>query len=99
MLGTISRVFTDQRQLTMNIEVDPSLDLDRLSHLFIITGGVNPPLPELAPGRMPGDSLEEKPRRRIRPVPAPRMTIRMPEGPSPAPSLEEGATPPAEGQP
>lgn len=96
MLGRVSEVYTDPRQLTMHIEVDPSLDLDHLSHLFVITGGVNPLLPELQPPRSPEGSLTEKPKGRIRQ--APRLIIRHPVETNPSQPSEGGAVPTGEAQ-
>ncbi|MDQ7798083.1 MAG: rod shape-determining protein MreC [Candidatus Edwardsbacteria bacterium] len=88
MLGTVARIRIDKRQLTMNIEIKPSLDLNRTSQIFIITGGVNPPLPSLAPAKAP-DSLAYRPRRRIKFPPPPEMDIRLPQDPVPVPDESE----------
>jgi rod shape-determining protein MreC len=97
MLGRVSRVYTDPRQLTMHIVVKPSLDLNRLSHLFIIVGGDNPPLPELQSVRISADSLAVKPKRRA--SPAPRLIIRQPGEASPSQISEGGEIPGGEAQP
>lgn len=97
MLGRVSAVYTDPRQLTMHIEVEPSLDLNRLSHLFIIVGGDNPPRPELQPVGIPKDSLAAKPKIRTRP--APRLIIRPPGDTSLSQPSEGGENPIGESQP
>jgi len=86
LLGIVERIRIDKRQLTLNIEIRPSLDLNRLGQLFIITGGVNPPLPELVPAK---DSLVVRPRRRIMAPAPPVMDIRLPEAPVPVPDESE----------
>jgi rod shape-determining protein MreC len=88
MLGTVERIRVDKRQLTMNIEISPSLDLNRTSQMFIITGGINPPLPSLAPAKAP-DSLASRPRRRIKFPPPPELDIRLPQAPVPVPDESE----------
>ncbi|MBU1355086.1 MAG: rod shape-determining protein MreC [Candidatus Edwardsbacteria bacterium] len=88
MLGTVERIRVDKRQLTMNIEINPSLDLNRISQMFIITGGVNPPLPSLVPAKAQ-DSLAVKPRRRALAPPPPKMDIRLPQAPVPVPDESE----------
>jgi len=88
LLGTVERIRIDKRQLTLNIEINPSLDLNRISQMFIITGGVNPPLPSLVPAKAQ-DSLAVKPRRRALAPPPPKMDIRLPQAPVPVPDESE----------
>jgi rod shape-determining protein MreC len=88
LLGTVENIRVDKRQLTLNIEVKPALDLNKISQLFIITGGVNPPLPSLVPAK-PQDSLPVRPRRRIKAPIVPEMEIRLPEAPVPVPDESE----------
>ncbi len=88
LLGTVEKILIDKRQLTLNIEINPSLDLNRISQIFIITGGVNPPLPSLSPVKTQ-DSLASRPRRRIAAPPPPEMDIRLPQAPVPVPDESE----------
>lgn len=88
MLGTVEEIKEDKRQLTLNIVVKPSLNLNSISQLFIITGGVNPPLPSLVQTQNTGNPAV-KPRRRVIVPAPPEMEIRLPETPVPVPDESE----------
>jgi len=74
MLGVVDEVRPDSLRLHMNIKVKPALDLNRLSQLFVITGGQPPPLPGLFAG--PADTAGPKIRTpRLGPI-KPSLSIR-----------------------
>lgn len=74
MLGTVDEVRPDSLKLHMNIRVKPSLDLDRLGQLFVITGGQPPPLPTLSTAAADTMSVKAK-AQRLGPV-KPSLSIR-----------------------
>lgn len=80
-LGIITGVTTRKSSLTCLIEVDPLIDPNRLTHLFVITGGATglPAAPEPAP--VPGTGSAPIRRRRAEPSPMLRMN-------TPAPRIE-----------
>jgi len=74
LLGVVEKAEPDPVRLRMNAWVRPSLDLNRLSQVFVITGGSPPPLPVLA--APVADTLGEKPQRRRPSVIRPSLSIR-----------------------
>jgi len=74
MLGVVEEVSPDQIHLCMDITVRPSLDIDRLFQVFVITGGKPPPLPSLAP-EVPDTSVP-KPKKAVPVIYRPSLTIR-----------------------
>lgn len=74
LLGVVEEVRPNPLRLSLNVKVSPSLDLNRLSQLMVITAGSPLPLPSLlAPS---SDSLESKPKTRRPPVIKPSLSIR-----------------------
>ncbi len=81
LLGTVEKIKIDKRQLTLNIEIKPSLNINRASQVMVITGGVNPSVPSLKKIQT-ADSSAARLRRRSKIPTKPQLIIRMPEVPS-----------------
>lgn len=82
MLGTVEAARPDPLKLRVDVGVRPSLDLNRLSQVLVITGGAPPPLPSLAAP----DTLAPKPRPKRSAAAAPRPDS------LPAPELPDSAS-------
>ncbi len=74
MLGTVESARANPLRLRLDVKVTPSLDLNRLSQLFVVTGGGPIPLPTLSTAA--ADTLESKPRARRPAVVRPFLSIR-----------------------
>jgi len=81
LLGTVEKIKIDKRQLTLNIEIKPSLNINRASQVMVITGGVNPSVPSLKKIQA-ADSSVARLRRKTKIPTKPELIIRMPEAPA-----------------
>lgn len=74
MLGTVGKAQPNPLRLRLDVAVVPSLDLNRLSQLFVVTGGAPTPLPSLSTAA--ADTMGSKPRDRRPAVVRPSLSIR-----------------------
>jgi rod shape-determining protein MreC len=74
-LGTVSGVTTRKSSLTCLIDVSPALDINRLTHLFVITGGDHGRPASLEPAAVPGVPPVPPRRRRAEPPAALRISV------------------------
>ena len=77
MLGVVGKVGVDKRKLVLDVEVRPALDINHINQVLVIKGGLNPPLPLLAPVTAP-DTLAARAKKRKRSY-QPQIIIRAPE--------------------
>jgi rod shape-determining protein MreC len=78
MLGVVQETRADKKKLVLDITVGPSLNLDRLDQVLLITGGQVPALPQLVPATDVSDSMAGKPRQK-RTMQRPEIRIRAPD--------------------
>lgn len=81
LLGTVEKIKIDKRQLTLNIEIKPSLNINRANQVMVITGGANPSVPPLK-GIPASESSATRLRRRAKIPTKPELIIRIPDIPS-----------------
>jgi rod shape-determining protein MreC len=74
MLATVESARPDPLRLRLDVKIIPSLDLNRLSQLFVVTGGAPTPLPSLSTAS--SDTMGPAPRARRPAVVRPSLSIR-----------------------
>jgi cell shape-determining protein MreC len=74
MLGTVESAEPDPIRLRVDARVKPNLDLNRLSQVFVVTGGTPPPL--LGLFSPPADTSTNRPKPKRPAVIKPTLTIR-----------------------
>lgn len=87
MLGIVEKAEPDPVKLRMDTRVRPSLDLNRLSQVMVITGGAPPPLPSLVAPLADTMAGKAKPRRPA--VIKPSLNIRPAQPPDEAAEGQE----------
>ncbi|MDI6738775.1 MAG: rod shape-determining protein MreC [Candidatus Edwardsbacteria bacterium] len=78
-LGVIDKVAASNRSLTYLITVRPALDVNRLNHLFVITGGTAPALPVLETAAVPGGEPARPRRERASSDLSPALRLNVPQ--------------------